>query len=83
MNRREFIAAGLVSGATAMAASNVALAGAGGAEPAHKFKLNYAPHFDMFKPHTGELRAGGDLAAQLQFFHEHGFSCDNFGIDGQ
>jgi hypothetical protein len=40
MNRRDFIAAGLVSGATVVAASNVALAGAGGAEPAHKLKLN-------------------------------------------
>jgi len=54
MNRMDFIAAGLVSGATAVAASNVALAGAGGAEPAHKFKLNYAPHFGMFNLHTGQ-----------------------------
>jgi len=65
MNRRDFIATGLISGATAVAASNVAPAGAGGAEPAHKFKLNYAPHFGMFKMHTGD-----DLGAQLQFFHE-------------
>jgi hydroxypyruvate isomerase len=70
MNRRDFIAAGLVSGATVVAASNVALAGAAGAEPAHKFKLNYAPHFGMFKLHTGI-----DLAAQLQFFHEQGFTA--------
>ncbi|HKC86839.1 MAG TPA: hypothetical protein VKG02_12730 [Blastocatellia bacterium] len=38
MNRMEFIDAGLVSGVRAVAASNVALAGANGAEPAHKFK---------------------------------------------
>jgi hydroxypyruvate isomerase len=70
MNRRDFIATGLVSGVTAVAASNVAFAGASGAEPAHKFKLNYAPHFGMFKLHTGD-----DLAAQLQFFHEQGFTA--------
>src|SRR6185312_5514607 len=70
MNRRDFIATGLVYGVTAVAAPNVALAGASGAEPAHKFKLNYAPHFGMFKLHTGD-----DLVAQLQFFREQGFTA--------
>jgi hydroxypyruvate isomerase len=70
MNRRDFIATGLVSGATAVVASNVELAGAINAEPVRKFKLNYAPHFGMFKLHTGI-----DLVAQLKFFHEQGFTA--------
>jgi hydroxypyruvate isomerase len=70
MNRRDFIATGLVSGATALTASNVALAVEIDAEPAHKFKLNYAPHFGMFKLHTGD-----DFVTQLQFFHEQGFTA--------
>lgn len=69
MNRRDFIATGLASGASALAASNVSFAGEG-AEPAHKFKLNYAPHFGMFKLHTGN-----DFVAQLQFFHDQGFTA--------
>jgi hydroxypyruvate isomerase len=69
MNRRDFIATGLASGASALAASNVSFAGEG-AGSAHKFKLNYAPHFGMFKLHTGN-----DFVAQLQFFHDQGFTA--------
>jgi hydroxypyruvate isomerase len=69
MNRRDFIATGLASGASALAASKVSFASEG-AEPAHKFKLNYAPHFGMFKLHTGN-----DFVTQLQFFHDQGFTA--------
>lgn len=33
-----------------------------------RFKLKYAPHFDMFKEHAGE-----DLIAQLKFANDEGF----------
>jgi hydroxypyruvate isomerase len=66
MNRRKFIATGLVSAA---AASNLKVV-AGATAPARKFKLNYAPHFGMFRNHTGD-----DLVAQLQFFHDQGFTA--------
>jgi hydroxypyruvate isomerase len=75
MNRRDFIALGIASGASAIASSN-GLAGSARsayavkAEPVRKFKLNYAPHFGMFKLHTGD-----DLVTQLKFFHEQGFTA--------
>ena len=84
MNRRDFIATGLASGASALAASNalsegVTLAGAIKAAPVRKFKLNYAPHFGMFKNHTGD-----DLVAQLKFFHEQGFTAlEDNGLPGR
>ncbi len=68
MNRRKFIATGLASGA-AVASSNLN-AVAGATAPARNFKLKYAPHFGMFKNHTGD-----DLVAQLQFFHDQGFTA--------
>src|SRR5262245_3608159 len=70
MNRRDFIATRLVSGATAVAGSHVSLAGAGGAEPAQELKLNYAPHCGMFNLHTGK-----DVVDRLQFFHEQVFTA--------
>ncbi len=68
MNRRDFIATGAtaVAGASAMeglAAPNLFA-------PVRKFKLNYAPHFGMFRHHAGE-----DLKAQLQFMAEQGFTA--------
>lgn len=75
MNRREFIETGLASGAAAVVGGNAtdALAGAltgSSIAPVRKFKLNYAPHFGMFKNHTGD-----DLVAQLQFMAEQGFTA--------
>jgi hydroxypyruvate isomerase len=82
MNRRDFI--GLAAGASAIAAANGL---AGNAMHAHaikaqsirKFKLNYAPHFGMFRQHTGD-----DLVAQLKFFHEQGFTAlEDNGLPGR
>ncbi|MCI0337536.1 MAG: TIM barrel protein [Acidobacteria bacterium] len=72
MNRRKFIATGLASGAATIVTSNVseAVASSAGVDPVRKFKLNYAPHFNMFPNHTGP-----DLVAQLQFFHAQGFTA--------
>ncbi len=68
MNRRDFLATGAVAavGASSMdglAASNLSA-------PVRKFKLNYAPHFGMFRNH-----AGNDLVAQLQFMADQGFTA--------
>ncbi|MEX1126946.1 MAG: TIM barrel protein [Vicinamibacterales bacterium] len=39
-------------------------------QPARKFRLNYAPHFGMFRQHTGP-----DLVAQLEFMASEGFTA--------
>ncbi len=72
MNRRNFLEAGLASGAAAIVGTTAAesLAASSQANPVRKFKLNYAPHFGMFKNHAGD-----DLVAQLQFMAEQGFTA--------
>ena len=72
MKRRDFIKG------TSTAAAGAALAGS--AVPAsadhhkkgkkHKFKLKYAPHFNTFKASAGE-----DLADQLKFAADRGFTA--------
>jgi hydroxypyruvate isomerase len=84
MNRRDFIATGIASGASALVASNVlaestTFTNAISVEPVRKFKLNYAPHFGMFKLHSGN-----DLVDQLKFFHEQGFTAlEDNGLPGR
>lgn len=69
MKRRDFVRASLAS-AAGVAASTAGLGAsppaAGGAAP--PFKLDYAPHFGMFKEH-----AGNDPIDQIRFMHEAGF----------
>ena len=68
MNRRDFIATGLTAtAATTLTDVNLSAATAA---PKHNFKLNYAPHFGMFKQHTGD-----DFITQLQFFKDQGFNA--------
>src|SRR5690606_25610228 len=44
-----------------------------------KFRLNYAPHFGMFREHTGE-----DLVAQLEFMAAEGFTAlEDNGLRGR
>lgn len=69
MNRRKFIATSAASGAAAIVMTP-AEAAAGSTSGPRNFKLKYAPHFGMFKHHTGP-----DLVAQLQFFREQGFTA--------
>mgnify|MGYP001608546922 CR=1 FL=1 len=69
MNRRDFLATGMASGAIAIGTNSIEGLAAPTA-PAHKFKLNYAPHFGMFRNHAGE-----DLKAQLQFMADQGFTA--------
>ena len=68
MNRRNFIASGLTAtAATTLTDINLS---ATPLAPKHNFKLNYAPHFGMFKTHTGD-----DFITQLQFFKDQGFNA--------
>ena len=68
MRRREFLRA------AGVAAAGVALVGrevwTWGAQPARAFKLKYAPHFGMFREHSGT-----DLVAQLEFMAAEGFTA--------
>jgi hydroxypyruvate isomerase len=68
MNRRQWLKT------TAMAGAGMALAGreafAWQAKPARTFKLSYAPHFGMFREHSGP-----DLVAQLEFMAAEGFTA--------
>ncbi|MEX2269961.1 MAG: TIM barrel protein [Vicinamibacterales bacterium] len=64
VSRRSFVQSG------ALAAAGLLLSRASWAEQARKFKLNYAPHFGMFREH-----AGSDLVAQLEFMAAEGFTA--------
>lgn len=62
---------------TALAASRVFPAYAW--QPKRKFRLNYAPHFGMFRQHAGE-----DLIAQLEFMAAQGFTgLEDNGLRGR
>jgi hydroxypyruvate isomerase len=78
MQRRDFLVAGGVSLAGAVASAAVGRA----AEPApgkHTFKLKYAPHFDMF-----QASAGRDVADQLRFAADQGFTAwEDNGMKGR
>jgi hydroxypyruvate isomerase len=67
MKRREFLAAGLASAALSAVALDSA---ARAAEPKHRFKLKYAPHFGMF-----QNLAGKDPVDQLKFAADQGFTA--------
>jgi hydroxypyruvate isomerase len=70
MRRREFLRAGIAAvGGTWASGSAVGRDGVVFKEKAG-FRLNYAPHFGMFK-HS----AGDDLICQLNFAAEHGFTA--------
>ena len=67
MKRRTFLATSLGAGAATFTTDWLA------AEPVptkHPFKLNYAPHFGMFKAHAGD-----DLIDQLRFIADVGFTA--------
>ncbi len=72
MNRRDFLATGLAVGAAAVLtpaptkAETTTLANEG----KRRFKLNYAPHFGMFRNSAGE-----DLIDQLKFMADQGFTA--------
>ena len=73
MERRSFLrnsvaaAAALTTGSIAHATSGISESARAGK---HEFKLNYAPHFGMFRHSAGE-----DLLDQLQFIADVGFTA--------
>jgi hydroxypyruvate isomerase len=71
MKRRKFIQSSLLAGVSAAGSIGVSRAASrvsGDNPAAQPFKLNYAPHFGMFKEHAGE-----DLLDQLSFMADMGF----------
>src|SRR5688572_12764162 len=68
-NRRRFLTSSLLAG-TGVALAGRHAFGASSTQPARKFRLNYAPHFGMFREH-----AGADLVAQLEFMAAEGFTA--------
>jgi hydroxypyruvate isomerase len=67
--RRRFLKSALWAGAGLALAPHPAYGGAP-IQPARKFRLNYAPHFGMFREHSGQ-----DLVAQLEFMAAEGFTA--------
>lgn len=72
MKRRNFIKNSAVSGIAMAGLGNVMGASASEtvSSDAEKFKLNYAPHFGMFRHSAGE-----DLIDQLKFMADQGFTA--------
>jgi len=66
MNRREFLAAGVVATVAGVGTQQVSAQGANRAE----FRMKYAPHFGMFKN-----SAGNDPIDQLKFAADEGFTA--------
>ena len=70
MNRRDFLRTTGVASAAAMGLAATGTARAAAATTKRRFKLNYAPHFGMFRHH-----AGNDPLDQLQFMSDEGFTA--------
>lgn len=70
MDRRSFLEATLVAGASAYAAAPSAGVAFPVGRQARRFKLRYAPHFGMFRAHAGD-----DPVAQLEFMAGEGFTA--------
>ena len=85
MDRRNFVRSSLAAGAAVAGASVNAYAaripltsGHTSAAP-REFHLKYAPHFGMFKAHSGD-----DLVAQLEFMRAEGFvALEDNGMKGR
>jgi hydroxypyruvate isomerase len=78
VDRRDFVKVAAVAGA-AVATGIPASLGAAQA-PARKFKLNYAPHFGMFRQHASER----GLVAELEFMAAEGFTAlEDNGLKGR
>ena len=67
-NRRRFLQSSMLAGAGVALASRGVLAAESLLQTPRQFRLNYAPHFGMFREH-----AGNDLVAQLEFMAAEGF----------
>ena len=82
MERRSFLKSSAVAAGAVVAGSMAQAATGSGSIPAagkHNFKLQYAPHFGMFRQ-----SAGGDLLDQLQFMADAGFTAmEDNGMKGK
>jgi hydroxypyruvate isomerase len=81
MNRRGFLGSALASGAAvaALGVPSLARAVARRGSQQRKFRLNYAPHFGMFRQHGGT-----DLVTQLEFMANEGFTAlEDNGLRGR
>ena len=85
MDRRDFVRSTLAAGAALAGVAPVAHAASTYAMrsqpalPPREFRLRYAPHFGMFKAHTGD-----DLVAQLEFMRAEGFTAfEDNGMKGR
>lgn len=70
MDRRNFLQTGIAASTLGVALDPITRAGSTAPISKRTFKLAYAPHFGMFKHNAGE-----DLANQLQFMHDQGFTA--------
>ncbi len=79
MNRREFVGTGGIAGLGAVLGGGRSALGGSLTGAAPPFKLNYAPHFGMFRHHAGE-----DLIDQLKFMADQGFGAlEDNGMPGR
>ena len=88
MKRRDFLSKGLAAGSSALVMGTAGVASAAAHSfpgqtastvAKHNFKLDYAPHFGMFKNHAGD-----DPISQLQFMADVGFkSLEDNGMMGR
>lgn len=67
VSRRKFLGAAVATAAVVSTTTNYVQAKSSNPP---KFKLNYAPHFGMFREHVGE-----DLIDQLKFIADQGFTA--------
>ena len=71
VGRREFVQSAAVAGAVLATRDVASLAARGATRAASRsFKLQYAPHFGMFRQHGGQ-----DLVGQLEFMAAEGFTA--------
>jgi hydroxypyruvate isomerase len=85
MDRRDFMRSTLASGAALAGAAPILSAATVHGAPTNavaaprEFHLKYAPHFGMFKEHTGD-----NLVAQLEFMRAEGFTAlEDNGMKGR
>ena len=69
-DRRRFLQSSVLAGAGVALAGRGVLSADALLQTPRKFRLNYAPHFGMFREH-----AGNDLVAQLEFMTAEGFKA--------
>jgi hydroxypyruvate isomerase len=70
MDRRHFLASGLATGLAASSSFAREESRASASSASAEFKLNYAPHFGMFRYH-----AGSDPIDELKFMADEGFAA--------